>query len=129
MEVNNEFYETLGNLWWSDAADFDFTSLRYGVNPLRFAYFERQLAKLGASGKTLLDVGCGGGYLSEEFAKRGYDVTGVDPAANPVARPASTRPGAAYPFNTRSDAESRYRLRMRRSTLSPAVMYWNTWTT
>lgn len=84
MEVNNEIYETLGHLWWSDDAGFDFTSLRYGVNPLRYSYFERQLAQLGAPGKAILDVGCGGGFLAEEFARHGYHVTGIDPADSSV---------------------------------------------
>jgi len=85
MKISSEFYETLGRLWWSDDAGFDFTSLRYSVNPLRCAYFERQLAQLGAPGKAMLDVGCGGGFLAEEFARHGHNVTGIDPSANSVA--------------------------------------------
>jgi SAM-dependent methyltransferase len=44
------------------------------------------------SGRTLLDVGCADGYLSEILAKRGYAVTGIDlPRADPGRFPSSVR--------------------------------------
>jgi 2-polyprenyl-6-hydroxyphenyl methylase / 3-demethylubiquinone-9 3-methyltransferase len=84
--VDNEMYETMGHTWWDDTASV--ATLRYFINPIRFAYFQRIIAAQRASGwqpKTVLDVGCGGGFLSEEFAKAGYKVTGVDPAAVSLA--------------------------------------------
>lgn len=80
MQVNNAIYETLGAAWWDEDAGFEFSSLRYCVNPLRFAYFQRVLAGTALPGRSLLDLGCGGGYLAEEFAKAGFKVTGIDPA-------------------------------------------------
>ncbi len=85
MEVNNAMYETLGHLWWSEEADFEITSLRYSVNPVRYGYFKRQLEHLHAPGKSVLDIGCGGGFLAEEFAKDRYDVTGIDPSGKSIA--------------------------------------------
>jgi 2-polyprenyl-6-hydroxyphenyl methylase/3-demethylubiquinone-9 3-methyltransferase len=85
MEVNNALYDALGHMWWDDQAGFEFTSLRYCVNPVRYGYFKRQLQALAIHGKAVLDVGCGGGYLAEAFARDGYDVTGIDPAANSIA--------------------------------------------
>lgn len=36
-------------------------------------------------GRAVLDIGCGGGYLSEAFAADGFQVTGLDPAVNSIA--------------------------------------------
>ncbi len=82
MQVNNEIYQTYGHDWWSEDAAFDISSLRYCMNPVRYGYFKRKLQQLHLPGKTLLDVGCGGGFLAEEFARDGFAVTGVDPATN-----------------------------------------------
>ncbi len=85
MQVNNTVYEEFGHLWWNDDAGFEITSLRFCMNPVRYGYFKRQLQALGIRGGKVLDVGSGGGFLAEEFAKDGYDVTGIDPAANSIA--------------------------------------------
>ena len=47
----------------------------HDINPLRLGYIDRIAA---ISGKTLLDVGCGGGILSESLADSGAKVTGID---------------------------------------------------
>lgn len=84
MKVNNDIYETLGHLWWSDQAGFEITSLRYAINPVRHAYFKRQALKHVLPKTSLLDIGCGGGFLAEEFAKDGFEVTGMDPAERSI---------------------------------------------
>jgi len=85
MEVNNTIYETLGHLWWSEDASFELTSLRFCMNPVRYGYFQRILGELAIVGGTVLDIGCGGGYLAEAFAGDGFQVTGLDPALNSTA--------------------------------------------
>jgi 2-polyprenyl-6-hydroxyphenyl methylase/3-demethylubiquinone-9 3-methyltransferase len=85
-KVNNELYEIYGDTWWDDEAEFSLAGLRYCVNPVRYNYFKRILQLLGiSSGKDVLDVGCGGGFLAEEFARDGFRVTGIDPSAKSVA--------------------------------------------
>jgi 2-polyprenyl-6-hydroxyphenyl methylase/3-demethylubiquinone-9 3-methyltransferase len=84
MQINNEIYQTYGHDWWAKDAAFDISSLRYCMNPVRYGYFKRRLQELHFPGKTVLDVGCGGGFLAEEFARDGFAVTGIDPAARSI---------------------------------------------
>jgi 2-polyprenyl-6-hydroxyphenyl methylase / 3-demethylubiquinone-9 3-methyltransferase len=76
--VDNAIYDRIPDSWWSDESFM--ALLRRAVNPPRFRYFRDILARLGRSpqGLSVLDVGCGGGLLSEEFAMLGCQVTGVD---------------------------------------------------
>ncbi len=83
-QINNEIYETHGRDWWAKDAKFDFSGLRYCVNPVRYRYFKSKLDQLSPSGKTVLDLGCGGGFLAEEFAKEGFKVTGIDPSGRSI---------------------------------------------
>jgi 2-polyprenyl-6-hydroxyphenyl methylase / 3-demethylubiquinone-9 3-methyltransferase len=82
MPVDNEFYERLARSWWDDDEPL-FSTLRFFVNPVRFLYFKALMdsdLRVDYRTATLLDVGCGGGFLSEEFAKTGLSVTGIDPS-------------------------------------------------
>jgi 2-polyprenyl-6-hydroxyphenyl methylase/3-demethylubiquinone-9 3-methyltransferase len=87
-EVNNEVYRSMGHIWWDEERCGALNLLRFVMNPIRTAYFRRMIELVRESGGTwqkVLDVGCGGGYLSEEFAKAGFEVTGVDPAEESLA--------------------------------------------
>ncbi|MDO9083382.1 MAG: bifunctional 2-polyprenyl-6-hydroxyphenol methylase/3-demethylubiquinol 3-O-methyltransferase UbiG [Humidesulfovibrio sp.] len=82
QKVNNDVYRRLGHIWWDEEQCGALNLLRFVMNPVRTEYFRRMIDQARASGGTwqkVLDVGCGGGYLSEEFAKLGFEVTGVDP--------------------------------------------------
>jgi 2-polyprenyl-6-hydroxyphenyl methylase/3-demethylubiquinone-9 3-methyltransferase len=67
-----EKFSQLAHRWWDPNSEF---KPLHEINPLRLDYIDR-LAHL--SGKTVLDVGCGGGILSESMAGRGAMVTGID---------------------------------------------------
>jgi 2-polyprenyl-6-hydroxyphenyl methylase / 3-demethylubiquinone-9 3-methyltransferase len=80
MGTDNTIYDTLAHAWWDDDTPV-FSTLRYFINPVRFAYFKGILdtrLRTGYRTARLLDVGCGGGFLSEEFARTGMSVTGID---------------------------------------------------
>jgi 2-polyprenyl-6-hydroxyphenyl methylase/3-demethylubiquinone-9 3-methyltransferase len=88
MAIDNDMYSREAFGWWDDDADGTGVLLRCFINPIRFAYFMdvlEQRAPRAAKGRTILDVGCGGGYLCEEFARAGFDVTGIDPSRNTLA--------------------------------------------
>lgn len=65
-------FATLAHRWWDPASEF---KPLHEINPLRLDYIDRIAA---LSGKAVLDVGCGGGILSESMAGRGAQVTGID---------------------------------------------------
>lgn len=99
MKADNNIYEAKGNAWWDDDAGFEFTSLRYCVNPVRYGYFRRILQQLKLPGKAVLDIGCGGGFLAEEFAKDGFSVTAIDPAPASIKAAQSHAHESRLPIN------------------------------
>jgi 2-polyprenyl-6-hydroxyphenyl methylase/3-demethylubiquinone-9 3-methyltransferase len=68
----------LAHRWWD--AEGEFRPL-HQINPLRLDWIDAQ-ARL--AGKTVLDVGCGGGILAEAMARRGADVLGIDLSIKPL---------------------------------------------
>lgn len=71
-------FEELASKWWDRNSEF---KPLHDINPLRVGFIDR-IAKLAE--KTVLDVGCGGGILSESMAQRGATVTGIDMGAAPL---------------------------------------------
>jgi 2-polyprenyl-6-hydroxyphenyl methylase/3-demethylubiquinone-9 3-methyltransferase len=65
-------FAMLAHKWWDKNSEF---KPLHDINPLRLGYIDR-IAGLG--GKSVLDVGCGGGILAESMAERGAIVTGID---------------------------------------------------
>src|SRR5699024_10688072 len=71
-------FTQLANQWWDKQGPF---STLHEINPLRLNWIEENVVRYmgtGLTGKTVLDVGCGGGILTESMARRGSDATGVD---------------------------------------------------
>ena len=76
QEVNK--FEALASRWWDPNSEF---KPLHDINPLRLDYIDRR-AQL--NGKHVIDVGCGGGILSESMAARGAHVTGIDMGETPL---------------------------------------------
>ncbi|WP_067518473.1 bifunctional 2-polyprenyl-6-hydroxyphenol methylase/3-demethylubiquinol 3-O-methyltransferase UbiG [Endozoicomonas ascidiicola] len=72
-------FEELASRWWDP--DSEFKPL-HAINPLRLNYIDE---RVGLAGKKVVDIGCGGGILSESMARRGADVTGVDMGEAPLS--------------------------------------------
>jgi len=85
MPVDNDLYNREAKTWWADGSFLSI--LRVAVNPVRLEYLRTLESRLGLKPASLrvLDVGCGGGYLAEELAKLGFNVTGVDPSPGSIA--------------------------------------------
>ena len=66
-------FQAIASRWWDPESEF---KPLHDINPLRVEYIERQAG--GLEGKTVVDIGCGGGLLSEAMAARGARVTGID---------------------------------------------------
>jgi 2-polyprenyl-6-hydroxyphenyl methylase / 3-demethylubiquinone-9 3-methyltransferase len=79
-KIDNEIYKSEGDIWWKP--DTILHLLKTSVNPWRVGYGKDVIKRLGVEpkGKTALEVGSGGGILTEEIAKMGFATTGIDPA-------------------------------------------------
>ena len=71
-------FSELAHRWWDPGSEF---KPLHDINPLRLDYID---GLTGLRGKTVLDVGCGGGILAESMAQRGARVTGIDLADPPL---------------------------------------------
>jgi 2-polyprenyl-6-hydroxyphenyl methylase/3-demethylubiquinone-9 3-methyltransferase len=72
-------FEAVAPRWWDHNGDLK--SL-HDINPLRLGYIA---GRVRLAGRQVLDVGCGGGVLSEALAKVGARVTGIDMGQTPLA--------------------------------------------
>lgn len=71
-------FSALAHRWWDPESEF---RPLHQINPLRLDYIDGIAA---LNGKSVLDVGCGGGILAEAMAARGARVTGIDLADKPL---------------------------------------------
>ena len=65
-------FEALANRWWDTESEF---KPLHAINPLRANFIDR-LSPVAE--KKVIDIGCGGGILSEQLNRLGADVTGID---------------------------------------------------
>ncbi len=72
-------FEALAARWWDP--DSEFKPL-HEINPLRLEYIERRSS---LKGKAVVDIGCGGGILSESMALKGAHVLGIDMGKAPLS--------------------------------------------
>jgi len=80
VAVDNQLYDRLAETWWRPGSALGGLDT---LNPGRFAYLDRVLGAHGWRYDDLevLDLGCGGGLMSEAYARHGARVTGVDPSS------------------------------------------------
>ena len=72
-------FEALAHRWWDRESEF---KPLHEINPLRVNWIDEHIS---LAGKKVLDVGCGGGILSESMARRGAEVTGIDMGEAPLS--------------------------------------------
>ncbi|MGD8176742.1 bifunctional 2-polyprenyl-6-hydroxyphenol methylase/3-demethylubiquinol 3-O-methyltransferase UbiG [Marinimicrobium sp. ARAG 43.8] len=71
-------FEALASRWWDRHSEF---KPLHDINPLRTGFIDQHSP---VAGRNVLDVGCGGGILSEALAQRGATVTGIDMGEAPL---------------------------------------------
>ena len=71
-------FEALATSWWDTEGE---SKPLHDLNPIRLAYIEQRCQ---LKNKLAIDVGCGGGILSEALAKSGANVTGIDMGRMPL---------------------------------------------
>jgi 2-polyprenyl-6-hydroxyphenyl methylase/3-demethylubiquinone-9 3-methyltransferase len=79
--IDNEIYNREGERWWQ--TDFSLNLIRTLINPSRVGYVKKiieQVINIEPEKISVLEVGCGGGILSEEIAKMGFKTFGIDPS-------------------------------------------------
>ena len=65
-------FSELAHRWWDPTSEF---RPLHEINPLRLEWIN---ARVSLAGKTVVDIGCGGGILAESIAKKGAKVKGID---------------------------------------------------
>jgi 2-polyprenyl-6-hydroxyphenyl methylase/3-demethylubiquinone-9 3-methyltransferase len=83
VTLDNDVYDRLGTSWWEE--DNPLSLLHGSMTAGRLEYFRGVLDRLGRlpagdDRPTAIDIGSGGGFLAEEFARLGFAVTGVEPS-------------------------------------------------
>lgn len=84
IDINElEKFSKIANEWWKPNGKF---KILHKFNPIRVKYIIEQILKIrkldsvdDIEGLTILDVGCGGGLISEAFSNLGAKVTAIDP--------------------------------------------------
>jgi 2-polyprenyl-6-hydroxyphenyl methylase / 3-demethylubiquinone-9 3-methyltransferase len=80
QKIDNDLYNAEGDIWWQPNTVLHL--LKTSVNPCRVGYFQTVIDRLliNPVGQTALEVGSGGGILTEEISKMGFTTTGIDPS-------------------------------------------------
>ena len=73
-----EKFASLAHRWWDPGSEF---KPLHDINPIRLDYIDLNAC---IAGKRVLDVGCGGGILTESMAAKGALVTGIDLGEKPL---------------------------------------------
>ena len=109
-------FEALAQRWWDRQGEF---KPLHDLNPVRLGFIEEHLS---LTGTRVLDVGCGGGILSEAMARRGARVVGIDlaQAALEVAQLAVERLDLGHDLGDRAAICDENRVRRPLRSATPA---------
>ena len=83
-KINKAEYELFDNLseeWWDENGEF---KVLHQIRPIRIQYILNQLKDLDLKNTKILDLGCGGGLVSESLSRLGAKVTGIDFVKNNI---------------------------------------------
>jgi 2-polyprenyl-6-hydroxyphenyl methylase/3-demethylubiquinone-9 3-methyltransferase len=91
-------FEAMAQRWWDPMGEF---RPLHDLNPVRIDFIK---TRAGLAGRRVLDVGCGGGLVSEAMARHGAQVSGIDLAEGPlaVARLHAMETGVAVDYRLQS---------------------------
>ena len=70
-----ELFDELANEWWDENGKF---KVLHKIKPLRISYILDQFKNKVINDLDILDLGCGGGLVSEPLSRLGGKVTGID---------------------------------------------------
>jgi 2-polyprenyl-6-hydroxyphenyl methylase/3-demethylubiquinone-9 3-methyltransferase len=84
-----DIYDDVADHWWSD--DIRWVRTLKNLVPGRLAFFDKHI---DWAGKSVLDIGCAGGFMAEAIAAKGARVTGIDPARDAIAAARSHASGS-----------------------------------
>ena len=94
-------FDEIANAWWDEEGDF---KPLHQINPLRVNFIKE---RINLRGKKVLDVGCGGGILSESLASLGAEVTAIDASEKTIniakAHARKVRSSVTYLHTTTED--------------------------
>ncbi len=77
LKINNQIYDAAARGWWDETSFLH--AMGVLLNPVRVSYFTEVISRnIVSRNVRILDVGCGGGSLAEEFSRHGHQVTGID---------------------------------------------------
>lgn len=109
VRIDNTFYDDLGDLWWDREGQM---SGLHEMTPVRVEYFHqifiRSWGTENPQSRRLIDVGCGGGILTEALSRRGYQITGLDISRGALR--AGKRHASAHRVKVEYAGGSAYRL-------------------
>ena len=81
-ETEVAHFSALAHQWWDEAGPY---KILHEINPVRIDFIRQSLGLASFAGLRILDIGCGGGLVSEPLARLGAHVTAIDASEENIA--------------------------------------------